>query len=136
MPDINDVEVDLKIHDAYVAFSAEVVRLALLSPAVFVFFVAVAGEHPNRDAFAKLLAPARCNLVVALSFMAAAVFFGLAHRYWASDYMSTLVRKTRRRESTKGDWRLSACSFAICAAPACLLIGAVFLFISVYNIIT
>jgi len=134
MPGIDDVEVDLKIHDAYVAFSAEVVRLALLSPAVFALFVVLAGEHPTREALVKVVAPARGTLVAGLCFMAAAVLFGLAHRYLAVDFMATHVYNKREGKSSK-DWRLPAASLAILAAPACLLIGSVLLFVSIYKVI-
>jgi hypothetical protein len=132
--DITDIEVDFKIHDAYVSFSAEVVRIALLSPALFAFFVALAGEHPTAETVAKLLAPARCSVTVGFSFMAVAVFFGLAHRYCAVDFMATYIDNARDAKSSKGDWRLAASSFAIWAAPFCLVVGAAMLFKAVFQI--
>jgi hypothetical protein len=37
LSDVHDVEHDFRIHNAYVAFSAEVARLALLAPVAFSF---------------------------------------------------------------------------------------------------
>jgi|SRR5882724_3013049 len=135
MPLITDIEVDFKVHDAYVAFSSEVVRIALLSPAAFAFFVALAGEHPTPAAFKALLAPAQCSLSIGFSFMAIAVFLGLAHRYCAIDFMTTYIDNTRDSKGSKGDWRLVASTIAILAAPTCLVIGAGFLFRAILQIV-
>ena len=95
--DIKDTEVDFKIHDAYVAFSSEIVRIALLSPLVFPFFAAFAGKDPDVKAVAAVFAPAHCSLSLGLICMAVAVFFGSLHRYFAVDFMSDYIEMERKK---------------------------------------
>ncbi len=158
--DIKNTEVHFKIHDAYVAFSSEIVRIALLSPLVFPFFMAFAGKDPNAKAVAAVFAPAHFSLSLGLIFMAVAVCFGLVHRYFAVDFMSDYIERERKKaqlsvlpttnnqnttnaitekiaeldESCRTD--LEICTFAIKAAPICLLFGAGFLFYAVSQILT
>ena len=135
MADINDLEVDFKVHDGYVAFSAEVVRLALLSPAAFAFFVAFAGKDPTTASFTNLIAPGNCWLVASLLFMAFAVLFGLSHRYCAIAFMAALVEKRRKCGSMAGDWRTWTSSISIFFAPICLLTGTSLLFVAMFKIL-
>lgn len=136
MSEINDIDVDFKVHDGYIAFSAEVVRLALLSPAIFAFFVTLAGEHPSIQNFATLIAPAASSFSWGLTFMAAAVLFGLSHRYCAIDFMCTLVENRRRGVTAEhSPLLLKASTVSIFAAPICLLLGAILLFRAVFKIL-
>src|SRR5690242_13900970 len=131
MLNANDLDPDFKVHDGYVAFSAEVVRLALLSPAAFALFIALAGKDSTSEAFAKLIGPGRGQLVVSFVFMGLAVFFGLLHRYCASKFMATLVAKRRSGGSMRGEWSTWASTMSIFGAPASLFVGAAFLFTAV-----
>ena len=101
--DIKDTEVDFKIHDAYVAFSSEIVRIALLSPVLFAFFVALAGKDPDHPKLADvktLIEPIHCSLYWGFIFMALAVLSGLLHRYFAVDFIGNLIDKTRKQKMT------------------------------------
>jgi len=95
--DTKDTEVDFKIHDAYVAFSSEIIRIALLSPLVFPFFAAFAGKDPKQEDVLAVFAPARCSLSLGLICMAVAVFFGLLHRYFAVDFISDYIERERKK---------------------------------------
>ena len=134
MKDIHDIEHDFKVLDGFVAFSAEIVRLALLSPAVFTFLIALSGEETTLKNFVKIVCPGRSWLIAALVFMALAVSLGLMHRYVATDFMSTYIEKKREGKNMKGDWRILWSKILIFAAPLCLLIGTSLLFISLFNI--
>lgn len=130
---------DFKVHDSYVAFSAEVVRIALLSPALFTFLAALASkpeqEQTRVEALACLLWPAICSLGFGFTFMAAAVMFGLAHRYCAIDFMATYIENRRKGRSFRGDWRLPASTFTIGASALSLALGASCLLLAVYQVI-
>jgi hypothetical protein len=135
MTEIQDIEIDFKVYEGYVAFSSEVVRLALLSPTVFAFFVAVAGKDAAIKNLKDVIEPGRYQLMAGLAFMAMAVLFGLLHRYCAIDFMCTLVEERRRFKHRDKGWRLRASSAAIWAAPLCLLLGAASLFWSFFNVL-
>lgn len=70
MTEIRDIEVDFKVYDGYVAFSAEIVHLALLSPAACAFFIALAGKDVTPEKFLQLIAPGRAWLSASLVCMA------------------------------------------------------------------
>ena len=135
MTDIQDINIDFKVHDGYVAFSAEVVRLALLAPTAFAFFIALSGENPTPRAFASLIEPGREWLIASLAFMTLSVFFGLCHRYCAIDFMFALVDNQRKGKSMREDWRPRASSVSIFAAPICLLAGAALLFVALVKVL-
>ena len=135
MADVQDIEVDFKVHDGYVAFSAEVVRLALLAPTAFAFFLALSGEDAKAQDVARLIAPGQGWLFGSLAFMTFAVLFGLCHRYCAIDLMCVLVEKRRKGESMRGDWRTWASSISIFAAPFCLTVGAALLFVAFFKVL-
>ena len=135
MADIQDIEVDFKVHDGYVAFSAEVVRLALLAPTAFAFFIALSGTDATPQTFARLIAPGKAWLISSLAFMALATLFGLCHRYCAIDFMCTLIEMRRKGGSMRGDWRTWGSSVSIFAAPLCLLLGAIFLFVAIAKVL-
>lgn len=136
MSDVNDLEIDFKVHDGYVAFSGEVVRVALLSPAVFAFIVALSGEQPTRESISTMIAPGMNSMAISFIFMALAIFFGLFHRYLAIDFMATLVEKRRKDEGMRGDWRTWASTISIVAAPFFLAVGAAFLLVAVFQILS
>lgn len=132
---INDPDVDFKIHDGYVAFSTEIVRLALLSPTAFAIFIALAGKDATIATFRKLIEPGQGWLMVSLISMAFAILFALAHRYVAIDFMYALVKAKREGRSLKGNWRGWSSDWAIILAPLCLLIGAITLFLAFFTIL-
>ncbi len=131
----DDSEIDFKVHNGYVAFSAEIVRLALLSPVAFTFFITLAGKDADIHSLRQLIQPSLHYLFASFLFMALAVFFGLCHRYCAIDFMATLVERRRKGGSMSGDWRVVASSASIWAAPFCLFFGASLLFIAVFKVL-
>ena len=131
----DDNEIDFKVHDGYVAFSREIVRLALLSPLVFTFFITLAGKDADIHSLRQLIQPSLHYLFASFLFMALAVFFGLFHRYCAIDFMATLVERRRKGGSMSGDWRVGAASASIWVAPFCLFFGASLLFITVFKVL-
>lgn len=133
-----DLENDFKVQEGYIAFSAEVVRLALLGPAVFALFVALAGEHPTPNGLADLIRPGKCWLFAGLMFMAAAVLLGLCHRYNAVVFMEELVKKRRANmiESMKDESSGRLSEVAILLAPLCLTLGAALLFVAVFQVLS
>jgi hypothetical protein len=135
MTDTKEIELDFKVYEGYVAFSSEIVRLALLSPAIFAFFVALAGKEPTATSLRVLIAPASSSLAVSLVFMGLAVFCGLAHRYCAIDFMSELLNMKRKGKESFRNWRLAASYFFIVAAPLSLLLGACSLFVAVFRVL-
>lgn len=136
MANIDDIEVDFKVHDGYVAFSGEVVRLALLSPAVFAFVAALAGKDATTEMLRRIMEPGRTWLVAGLILMALAILFGLVHRYCAIAFMASLVEKRRDSGKMRGDWRTWASSISIFLAPLFLCGGAALLFVAVYRILS
>lgn len=136
MAGIDDIQVDFKVHDGYVAFSGEVVRLALLSPAVFAFVAALAGKDATTDMIIRIMEPGRTSLMAGLMLMALAILSGLAHRYCAIAFMARLVEKQRNGGNMRGDWRTLASSISIFLAPLFLSFGAAFLFCAVYQVLT
>jgi hypothetical protein len=125
---VEDNSVDFKIHDGYVAFSSEIVRLALLAPAVFVFLIDYFYQKKT-GLTGEVVDMAVNTLIAALAFMAAAIMFALAHRYIANDFMSELILVRRKGGSMKGSWRTRWATLTIFAAPACLAIGVALMFV-------
>lgn len=156
MTDPRSLDYDFKLHDAYIAFSAEIVRLALLSPVLISFLLVFAGTTPKVEEFAKLLRPAHCSLALGFIAMAIAVCLGLLHRYFATDFMATRVEYLRglakgepvaeggdseeagvvslvlKREARQRLRLASACLFG---GGAALFAGAALLLLSVYGVI-
>lgn len=132
---MKETEIDFKVHDGYVAFSSEIVRLALLSPAAFAFFIALAGEDPSTETFSRLIAPGQSWLIGGLVMMSLAVFFGLLHRFLAIDFMFELVSCRRKGGSMAGSWRTWASDWVLALAPICLFLGAISLFIAIFKVL-
>jgi len=132
---IDEIDVDWKVHDSYVAFSTEVVRLALLSPTILAFLVILAGEKPNANAVSALLAPVGWSLYAGFFCMAMAVLFGLGHRYFAADYMTTLIEK-RRGKNLANKRLLKIATGCIALAPAFLFLGSGCLLWAVLRVVT
>lgn len=145
MSPFDSLDNDYKLHDAYVAFSAEIVRLALLSPALFTFLVPFFSKDKGLVEFSAQMKPAACSLALGFSAMVAAIFFGLAHRYYATDFMATYIENRRKagkadpsdRPHTKGDTRsrLRAATFSIALSAFSLFVGAALLLRSLYVVI-
>jgi hypothetical protein len=121
------LEYDFRIHDAYIAFSAEIVRLALLAPAALSFLVVIAGKEATADKIHALILSGAMWFVVGLFLLFAAVLFGLIHRYVATDYMTTYIEFLRGKGNKGLDVRLKISRVAIGAAPLCLALGALLL---------
>jgi hypothetical protein len=124
-----DFDDDFKIHDRYVRFSAEVIRLAMLAPAAVAFLIG----KPAAEHGAELTALTLCALKWALAFMTAAVLLGLAHRYLAIDLMQTLVENERKGLHSSKDWRFKASTYTIVLAPIFLAVGIASLFVALFS---
>jgi len=129
-------DTDFRVHDGYVKFSSEIVRLALLSPTVFLLLVGIAGENVSREYYLALLKPGLKTLAFGLVFMSLAIVFGFAHRYFAMDFMSNLIEtyrgKDRKTELEVLKWLNLA---TIILAPISLVIGASCMFVALFRIL-
>jgi hypothetical protein len=67
--------------------------------------------------------------------MAMAVVLGLAHRYFAIDYMTTMIEHLRKGYDDLSDWRLAASTFLIVAAPLFLAAGTCLIFFAVFGLL-
>jgi hypothetical protein len=114
---------DFKVHDAYVAFSAEVVRLALLGLTAIPFLVATVGKHVPLEKLMRTLEPGLFWLASGVGLLAMAIALGLSHRYVAIDYMSTHIEFLRGKIDKEPEWRLTAATFAIGGAAGALALG-------------
>lgn len=134
MSDIRDFDVDLNIHDRYVAFSAEVVRLSLLAPVVLAFFATYLQKTTDhgQDAFKQ----ASSSFEWCFIFMALAVGCGLAHRFFAIEFLQWVVEKKRGIEPSKahGHFLSGASTLSIIATPSLLAVAAWFLLQAVRNV--
>ncbi len=126
---LRDAAHDFRIHDAYVAFSAEVARLALLAPVALSFVIAFVGDKGDLNKVRSLLAPSARWIEPGLFWIGLAIVLAMAHRYFAIDFMAEyldLARNDRRRSRWMRitSW---ASRITIVAAPISLAIGWILL---------
>jgi len=130
---------DFELLDRYQAFSAEILRLALLGITGLGFlFTAVTVKDSTITGLKPLLAAGFTNvaLTAALVLLGLAAAAALGHRYWSADSMACHIHLLRLRAAGKGrdgeallerkardrDLRLS--SISILCASALLALGA------------
>jgi hypothetical protein len=125
--DIESLEHDFRVCDAYVGFSAEIVRLALLTPTAMTSLVLIAGKDSPAVTIHKLLMTAGPWLISGLCILFVAVALGLIHRYAAADFMSTYIERLRGRGDKGLKTRLRLARRAIFWAPIALALGTLLL---------
>jgi hypothetical protein len=140
----NGFDQDLALSDRYLAFSAELLRLALLA-------IGALGYLLNTPAFLQASDSAKHDVGVRRMLLAVAILMGLsaasalAHRYIVSDMLACQLRLVRLRtrnldgdrtkandEAAARNWRLSAAGPLLVLSTISLLSGAVMFVISLF----
>lgn len=119
---------DFELLDRYQGFSAEVVRLSLVTLAGFGFFLSIEKGEGERIARSLVLESTSRWLVGAgLVLLVISAATALAHRYVSSDCLFYLVLKKTRDLDTEqnaiGNAMLNRSEFTILAAAASLAVG-------------
>ena len=134
--DGQSLEYDFRLHDAYVAFSAEIVRLAVLAPVAASFLIAFAGDNAGRQALLDLFAPTLAMLRLSFLLLGCAIVFALLHRYFAADFLAEYVEQLRRQSTTTRLTRASRIArISIALAPTCLAAGWVLFSLVIFRVI-
>jgi len=136
--DTQSLDNDFKIHDAYVAFSAEVARLALLGPVVLSFLVLFAGENPDRAKLVEFLKPGLLWIAWSLLTLGISVSLALGHRYFANDFMAEHIDLLRKNRKDSG-WKMftsKTATFCIVVAPVCLAVGWALMLMALYKVLS
>lgn len=100
---------DLAVLDRYVAFSAELVRLSLAGIAAYGFLLARAfASNGAPTPFLRVLHTVNPQLTIGLGCLALAASCALAHRYFATDGLTHIVRLQRATAPLPQDARSDA----------------------------
>ena len=127
---------DLELLDRYLAFSSEILRVALLGVAAVAFFVE---KYASAFAFPAV----RTASLIGVCALGSSAVFALAHRYCSTDGFHYHLRAARRLPAKAGrrtDSRLRSCLYRVSGyflllAVAALCAGTMALVVAFWNLL-
>ncbi len=124
----HDYKPDFEILDRYVKYSSEILRISMIIIAAM-GSVSILKENFKIEEFSK------CSInsfKLSIVFLAIAILFSLAHRYFATDYMSSHII-TLRKGGGFNKKLLNLCEFLIVLNAITFAIGTILFLLGLFN---